>query len=58
MVFGHSHLSTARRIEGVLYFNPGSIASQEHKYGEGPRLASLSLASDGAGLTSLICETR
>jgi putative phosphoesterase len=43
VVFGHSHLSTARMIDGVLYFNPGSIAAQERKYKEGPRMGRLTL---------------
>ena len=46
VVFGHTHLSTARWMDGVLYLNPGSIAAQAHKYREGPRMAKLTLAPD------------
>jgi uncharacterized protein len=48
VVFGHSHLSVAREIDGVMYFNPGSVASQEHRWKEGPRIGRLTLGDDGA----------
>ncbi len=54
VVFGHSHLSTARTIDGVLYFNPGSVASQEERSGEGPRVGRLVLEPDGTVTPSWI----
>ena len=48
VVFGHSHLSTARTIDGVLYYNPGSVAAQEERSGEGARIGLLTLEQDGS----------
>lgn len=48
VVFGHSHLSVAREIDGVMYYNPGSVAAQEHKFKEGPRIGRLTIGDEGA----------
>jgi uncharacterized protein len=47
VIFGHSHLSTARSHDGALFFNPGSVAAQERKFKEGPRVGRLLIADDG-----------
>lgn len=49
VIFGHSHLSAAQTIDGVLYFNPGSVAAQARKYREGARVGRLLL--DGTQVT-------
>jgi uncharacterized protein len=46
VVFGHSHLSTSRMHDGVMYFNPGAVAAQRKRYREGPRVGLLNF--DGA----------
>ena len=48
VVFGHSHLSCAVSLNGVLYFNPGAIsASEAERSREGPRIGWLTLHNDG-----------
>ncbi|MGB9695416.1 MAG: metallophosphoesterase family protein [Caldisericaceae bacterium] len=32
-VFGHSHISVNRTIEGSLYFNPGALSAREPSFG-------------------------
>lgn len=48
VIFGHSHRSTARSIDGVLYYNPGAVAvcTPRDSGEEGPRVGLLRLASD------------
>jgi hypothetical protein len=47
VVFGHSHLSCAEWLDGVLYFNPGAVsASAETRSKEPPRLGLLDLDGD------------
>ncbi len=43
VVFGHSHRSVLRELDGVLYFNPGGVAVRFKKgeENEGPRVAIL-----------------
>jgi putative phosphoesterase len=48
VVFGHSHLSCAFEVDGVLYFNPGAVsASAEPKSKEPPSIGFLMLREDG-----------
>ncbi|MCL6511484.1 MAG: metallophosphatase family protein [Anaerolineae bacterium] len=48
VIFGHSHLSCAVRLNGTLYFNPGAIsASAVERSREGPRIGRLMLRDDG-----------
>ena len=48
VIFGHSHLSCAVRLNGTLYFNPGAIsASAVERSKEGPRIGRLTLRDDG-----------
>jgi hypothetical protein len=48
VVFGHSHLSCAETLDGVLYFNPGAVsASAEAKSKEPPHIGFLTLREDG-----------
>ncbi len=49
VVFGHSHLSTSRMHDGVLYFNPGAVAAQRKRHREGPRIGVLHFDAPGAG---------
>jgi len=51
VVFGHSHLSCATTIDGVLYFNPGAVTSSaSHKSKEPSRVGFLNVDDDG-GIT-------
>ncbi|MCS6848092.1 MAG: metallophosphoesterase family protein [Anaerolineae bacterium] len=48
VVFGHSHLSCAVRLDGALYFNPGAVStSAETRSRESPRIGRLTLHDDG-----------
>ena len=53
VVFGHSHLSCAVTIYGVLYFNPGAVTSSELQLSkELPRIGFLNFDNDG----NVTCE--
>ncbi len=48
VVFGHSHLSCAVRMNGTLFFNPGAVAvSAAERARESPRIGRLTLHPDG-----------
>lgn len=53
VIFGHSHRSVARTIDGVLYYNPGAVAEQsasgaaKDSTREGPRVGMLRMRDDG-----------
>ena len=53
VIFGHSHRSIARTIDGVLYYNPGAVALRPVAKNEadaalvGPRVGVLRMRDDG-----------
>jgi putative phosphoesterase len=53
VIFGHSHRSVARTIDGVLYYNPGAVAkhpastTDTDPSNEGPRVGILRMRDDG-----------
>ncbi len=48
VIFGHSHHTIAREVDGVLFYNPGAVAVRISDQHEGPHVGCLTLGDDGA----------